>query len=241
MPVKKKSRKIVKEQVKAQAGKAKSGNKEDSEGRAGLEKQEKQLRKILIIMAAVLFLVFAFYTLSIKLKNFEYAGLQFEKIKQNGKVIYYVAKVPVADNSGKIADYLSVYMREDPRKLGRIGISGDIKIKKTISLAASSETIESCEDSVLAGTTLALFLNKIGGSTFTATTNKTEAEEKKRNYVNCSDASDYTMVLFENGDESSIHQKENCYVLTFANAEIMNVTERFIVGIYAHANGIELK
>jgi len=89
-----------------------------------------------------------------------------------------------------------------------------------------------------------MFLNAAGIKAFGASVNKTEAEENNRTYVNCGDRStfllnDYTILSFKASNESGIEQINNgCYVLNVANCDIMNVTERFMLGVYAHSQGI---
>ncbi|MEK6820576.1 MAG: hypothetical protein AABX71_02585, partial [Nanoarchaeota archaeon] len=91
---------------------------------------------------------------------------------------------------------------------------------------------------------LSQFLGKFGRNTFGATSNKTEAELYNRTYVNLGDVfySDFTMILFRKGEESGIKKiGANLYSLEYKNCEIIDVTERFMVAMYAQATGNELK
>jgi len=200
------------------------------------KKQEKQTKLIIIFMAVVIVSIFVFYWLSLELKKFDYAGLKFEKVKL-GKSRFYLGKFPVSDVSGNVVNWLDVYFREDPRKLKNIEIKGAIKLKKTIGIAASSSIFENCSDSFLAAETLSLFLFKEGFNIFSGTANKTEAQQLNRTYISCGNEN-YSSIFFEKGDKNRIIQNNDCYTLEFANCEIMNVTERFMLGVYEYSRGI---
>jgi len=201
-------------------------------------KEEKQARGFIFFMIALLLIVLVISFWASISRKFDYAGVEFNKVKQGDLNLYY-AKFPLRDVSGQITAYLPFYFREDPRELNRIEINGTIKLKTGVALAVNSDNIV-CEDSVLSGATLSLFLNSVGVSPFGATTNKTEAEEFNRIYVSCENPGNVTVLLYKGGDTSKIEQKGDCYVLNIANCEIMNVTERFMIGLYAHSRGIEI-
>jgi hypothetical protein len=220
----------------------KSGEKEKAKSLKS--KQEKQIRLAIFVMLALILLIFFISFLIEHSKKFKYAGLQFVKGKK-GNLILYQTKFPLRDMGGKVVAYLPFYFREDPRRLKRIEMDGTIKLKKTVALAANKEVIKSCEDSILAATTLSLFLSKSGINSFPATTNKSEAELYNRTYVSFGSSLEYSVLIFRNseeGEESKIKKTGmwDVYILNFADCEIMNVTERFMLGLYAHSRGIEI-
>lgn len=201
--------------------------------------EEKQLKIAIYVMAGLILIVFLGSYMINNSKGFSYAGLEFQKEKR-GELELYLTSIPIIDpaNTGEM-NHFNFYFREDPRKLENIGIHDRINLGGNVAIASGKKDIESCEDSILAATTLSVFLKQIDINLFPATTNKTEAEESDRIYANCSD-SKYVTVEILNGDENKIVKEENCYKLVAKDCEVMNVAERFMLGAYAHANGIEI-
>lgn len=200
---------------------------------------ENQIKFFVTLMICVILIVFFIYWISIQTRSFNYAGVEFEKGKQ-GNLILYKANLPLFDYSGKITNYLSVYFREDPRKLRNINISGTIMLRRNVALAADESFVRNYEDSILAATTLSVYLKALGANPFPATMNKTEAEELNRTYVSCDDTKNYSIIIFQKGNESKIEQKGDCYFLNVKDTEVMNVTEKFMIGAYAHSRGASI-
>jgi len=221
--------------------KKKKDKKEVKREEKPTKRQEKQLKLVVVFMIFLIASIFLFYWLSVKMNQFEYAGLKFEKTKQ-GSITFYQTKFPFKDMFGNIVGYLPVYFREDPRKLSNITVDAKINLKKNVALAIDSETVK-CEDSILAATTLSLFLGQAGVNSFGATTNETEAKMLNRTYVECMETSNYSVIIFDNSLVNRIDKSlfSDCYTLSVANCEIMNVTERFMLALYAQSQGKELK
>ena len=201
------------------------------------KKNEKQLKAIVVFMMVIIAAILLSYWLAIEMKKFEFAGLTFTKTK-SGSTIFYVAKLPLKDIFGEVIYKLPVYIREDPRKLARINITDKIILTKDTTITAAPGSLR-CEDSMLATTTLAVFLQKTASNINLAigTLNKTEAKQEKRKYVTCDSPQGNAVIVFQESNSSTIEKKNDCYILNIANCEIMNVTERFMLGWYAHSNG----
>ena len=197
------------------------------EGKASRKKQEKQIRIFIIVMLALLvflFIVYAFIRATLK---FNYAGLEFEKVRQGELILYRT-------------DVFPVFLREDPRELRDIEVKERIILQKKIGIGGEKELLESCEDSTIAATTLSIFYGKTGLQPFSASVNKTESEEFGISYVECGLGADYSVINLVKGGENKISKKGNCYTLEVKDCEVMDVTERFIVASYAHSRGIEI-
>lgn len=208
---------------------------DEKEKKKNEKRLEKQTAIAIFIMIAVIVAVIIFYVFNSQLKNFKYEGIKIEKGKL-GEQIFYLAYFPITDDIGNIVDFIKVYLRQDPRTLEYITVnSGDIRLKKNTALAATSEFVENCSDSLVAATTLSGFLQRAGLVTFPATTNKTEAEEKNRIFVTCQNTTSNSIIIFEKGSESSIVQQGDCYRIIAGkeNCDILNVTEKFMFGVYA--------
>jgi len=211
----------------------------EKEEKIKIKKQEMQIKLAVLFMLIAILVVFIFYFIVQGISKFSYAGVKFQKTKQ-GNLVLYLAKFPFAELTGNVIGDLSIYFRADPRELENIPIEGDILLKNNVALAVNSDELK-CSDKVLAGTTLAQFLGRLGASSFGATTSKEEVLELNRTYVDCEDTSKYSVVMFKEGEINKIEKTgEDCYVLSVANCEIMNVTERFMIGVWAGAARIEL-
>jgi len=220
----------MKKQVKKHA--EKEVNKENKES------HEKQIRLVVFFMSVLIIVIFLVYFLIQESKKFEYDGLKFVKGKQGSLVLYY-SSLPISDINGKVIGSLPFYLREDPRNLERISIDGEIRVGKEVILSATPEILK-CDDGLLAATTLSMNLGKLGIKAIGATTNKTYAEENNMTYADYDTClnTNYTTLLFKEGGNSKIRHVDNCYILDTANCEIMNVTERFIVGLYSRLMGV---
>ncbi len=208
-----------------------------------INKQEKQIRFLVFLIFFIILSIFLVNWLAQRTKNFEYAGLKFTEIKQ-GNLVLYKTTFYLSSVMGDVIAEMPFYFREDPRKLEYIDIEGEIMLdaRKPVALAISKEDAESCEDSVLAATTLSIpFFGKLGVETFPASVDKEEAEERNITYVTFNDISRYNIILFKQAEVTKITGKGSLYVLTYKDCEIMNVTERFVLGIYAGATGNGLK
>lgn len=205
-------------------------------------KQEKQIKLVVIFMAVLILGVIGTYFLINSTKNFEYAGVKFQKLK-TGNTIRYVAKFPLRSITGEVVSYLPFEFREDPRKLENIEINGSIRMKKKIAEAYNKDFVASCGDVGLAAVTLSVYLKLTSNyqlEPFAATTNRSESVERDVPYVSCEDTEEYTVIILKQGDESRIEQKGDCYILEAANCNVMNITERFMMGLYAHSLGLEI-
>jgi hypothetical protein len=207
------------------------------------DKYESQLKWILAILGIVIAIIAAILIVEMGSSKFEYLGVKFEKIKQ-GSRIEYDARFPLIDSSGKVTAYMPFTFSEDPRKLRDIEINGILKLKKSVAFSATKEIIMGkCDDSILAPSRLNSFLAGAGLNIneYTVAVNKTEADERNLAYSECNNSNEkFSVVLFEKGEKDIIIKDGNCYRLQIANCNFMNVTERFMMGVYAYSKGIEI-
>lgn len=194
---------------------------------------EKQMKIAAIIMISAIALIFLFYWISIESKKFTYSGIEFTKGKE-GNTVLYLGIFPVKDIYGKVVSTLRVYFRSDPRDLEIIPITGKLQLQQNVAIAIDKQFAENCEYGIVAPTTLGVFLSKLNIKVYTATTNKTEAELYKRYYVECNDTSMYSVVNYINGTQDRITRVGNtgCYIIESKDCNLLNVTERFMIGLY---------
>ena len=205
------------------------------------KKQEKVVKIVVLSMVFVIAAIIVFYWLSLESKKFTYGGASFEKT-ESGKITFYNARFPLVDSSGNVATNLDVLFKEDPRLLKDIPIEGVIELRQNTFIAIPNDIwAENCKDSIVAATTLSLFLKKAGLTVEPASLNETDAAKNGVAQVSCDKASKYSIVVLQNGTDRFIKREGDCYILQAgANCDILNVTERFMVGLYASSKGIEI-
>lgn len=230
MPKKRASRRLEKEK-KLDASVAKE---KDSK-----ETGERQVRYIVIGMAAILLVAIFVYYMVQSLKKFEYAGLDFEKI-MNGKLPLYRVKIPVTTNQGGIIANYNLYLRNDPRELREIEINETIRIMPSVVVSLSPEADTGCSDSIIAGGNFFSFLRAAGIDVAVAYNNESYAKERNATYAVCDNDAEYSLVTIKRGDDNRILNTGDCYTLEFKECDILKTTERFIVALYAHSKGIEI-
>lgn len=188
-------------------------------------------------MIALIFIMVLISWIIAESKKFDYIGLKFQRIMFDKLPLYY-AQIPIEDKYGNIINYLNLYLREDPRRLKRINVTDYVVLDKE-SYVAADPSIDGCEKLILAGSTLGSFLRDAGIHVTSGSTNKTTAIDNDIEYIECNE-SKKTVIMWAAGNVSEIKKEGNCYIMQAANCEIMNVTERMMVAIYAHSAGIKI-
>src|SRR3989344_8374964 len=196
---------------------------------------DKQFKIFIIVMFSVLIVVFIAYSLNVKSQRFSYGGFDFEKTEQ-GKLTFY--RTQVLSTSGSVI--MDMFLRKNPRDLKDIPINGKIRLLGNILIASDLK----CEASNIAGGELGLVLGTFA-EVKAGTMNLTLAQEKKLPYAECNMTSEYgaSVLLFKVGNKTEITQNkkyEDCYELTVKDCQVLEVAERFIIGIYAHSKGIDV-
>ena len=167
-----------------------------------VKREERQLKWILIMMAILLFFVLLIYFIMQYEREFEYAGLKFNKIMFDKLILYYT-KIPVADPYGNIVAYYNLYLRNDPRKLKNIAINSRILLRKNVVVTLDPSVLE-CDDNIIAVANLGEFLKAIGINAEFATTNKTLANESEIKYATCDTISGKSIITIKKAEKTEI-------------------------------------
>ena len=179
---------------------------------------------------AVVGLVVLYLVLSVlfnSLGKVEYEGLVFVKEKLGEIPIYHYTYF--FENKNNVMIQYNLYIRHDPRELD-VPVMGEIHLplKKTLYISVNAtEELSSCEDSNLAVGSLAAFLANNDYMVKGATTDKNLAKEINISYITCDNRPSATVVLIQEGNETSIRREDNCYVMSVANCEILKTVEKF--------------
>lgn len=202
------------------------------------QRNEKQLKWVLIWMGIVIVSIVIIFLVYDSLKRFEYGGLKFERIIYDKLPLYY-SRIPIKTAAGEIVGYYNLYLRNDPRKLS-IPINGTIKLMRN-SMLSIDQSMEGCSDNGVAGVTLGTFFKAAGINIEYASTNRSIAKERNISYATCEDSSKQTVIVIRQTDKTEIVQeKKDCYSINFKDCEIIKAVERFIVATSAHSTGISI-
>jgi len=93
-------------------------------------KQENQAKFIVIILAFIIVLVFAFAWISAESKKFEYINLNWVKEDFGGIDIY--STILTGNNVKGVPTSFKLTMKNDPREIEDVPLSGKVLIKKTL-------------------------------------------------------------------------------------------------------------
>jgi hypothetical protein len=198
------------------------------------DKTEKQLVIIIVVMALIVLGIVAGYFIIQGQKKFDFIGLHFEKTKY-GQLDFYYAKTQVTRPDGRIVNY-NMYLRNDPRSLNLPEVRVEYIKGKNVYISLDPSLGE-CSDGTLAFTTLGSFFGVTGIRAEAALTNKTESEEKQISYITCENTKDSTVFVFEEGETREIIKKDNCYVVSVPNCELVESVEEIILGTIATSRG----
>ena len=210
------------------------GISKEKEEKLSQTSHKKQLRYIVIIMMGVLAIIFVSYAWMYFTSKYDYMNLEFQKT-QLGEIIFHSTRIPIVGENNKITSAYSINFRNDPRRLEKIPSPASPPAfihEKTVYLSINPE-MEACELNSVAIMTLSGFLRDFANLTIEAAFSDSEyAEQTNYSYVTCDSHMDYTVLILNSGDETKIEKTgAHCYELTYANCEIMPVTEKFMVEI----------
>ncbi len=199
--------------------------------------QNTQLIAIFIVIAIVFACVFGTWYLLQSQGKFEYAGFAFVREKQ-GELVYYTTPLNSALPDGRVLHH-NLILRNDPRKLSDIEINGDIQIRvDNLTYISVNPNIEGCEDNNIALVNLGVFLKAIGAEAKSSSNNLEFAKENNIAYATCENKISNTVVILEKSDETKIERiGETCYKIKFKDCEVLEATEKFIMGVLAHSTG----
>lgn len=189
------------------------------------EGHNRLLKWTLGIIAFVFIIIIAFYLVYNTTTKFEYAGTTFEKVKF-GSLIFYQTSFPLYSSiTGKQVNEYNFFLRKDPRTLGNFPINGEIRVLSSMVLSADSDLY--CKDNAIALSNFYIFFKGTQGVNVTVNNNLT-----------CDDTHIGTLVRIQNSTASRIDQVgTNCYELSVNNCQVLEVTERFVVGTLAQSKG----
>lgn len=154
------------------------------------------------------------------MRNFEYEGIQFERINEKGVTFYHA--IFQARMTGNFLINYNIFLRKDPRKTGEdIPFEGNIFLSDLMVLNVNDESGDNfnCNgDGVIA---IANFNQIFQASGTTIMTDPNATCDPFRRYV---------LINIIEGEETKIVERERaCYDFYVNDCEILDVTERYLL------------
>ena len=207
-----------------------------------IKKENKILKKAVIVMMGAVLLFFIFYAVMYFSRVIEYKGVKFELDKATlvGKTLYRTS-VPVIFN-GTEATY-SFWLRNDPRVLEKIvPVDGDIVFRNNIVLNVTTENLFCDGDWNLALGNL-IKLNIFGINVLAWNKSANYTPEEAYMFVSINEGNK-TEIKEDNGFKILIGGQEvnrglkNNYKMNIANCEVLPAAERFLLEAFVKYNKI---
>lgn len=205
---------------------------------------EKQQNKQLIVFFTIILLCLGGLIggyLYVKRQNaFSYAEVDFVKGKE-GDVTFYHGRFPI-NYRGQTLKVFNLYLRMSPKE-NKVPIETNFSLSREV-IVSFEPGLEKCPLAIIGHSTLSQFVSVFPWveNVTGAVNDKTYAEENGIGFADCSKATTgKTVILARSADKSSIEKEgENCFVLNVANCEYLAVSERYIMGVIAQINEVEL-
>ncbi|VVB78482.1 Uncharacterised protein [uncultured archaeon] len=213
------------------------------------KKQNKQVMISVILMIAVIVIIVAIPIVYKTFFNkFTYTNLEFEKTKL-GQLNFYSTKIPIVEKAPpeghlitpkEVSSYYSINFRNDPRKLEYIPVNITLKnstqmdfIKVNTAYISLDPNMKRCDDNSVALVNFAGFLRDIVGLKLrSAVSDENASRELQITYITCEKNPLNTVINLRSGNETKIEKTgKNCYVLTFKDCEVTQVTEKFDLAV----------
>lgn len=198
--------------------------KEESARRGEVEKENKILRNVLIAIGIVLLIIVLSIFIGRASTHFNYKGVKFDTVKE-GELILYHTSFPVMYNGTKM-DY-NIYLRNDPRELGKTVPAKGTLLSIDDTVINLTQDI-GCDGKEGRGTAIANLVNLYGA------VGKTIMKDEN---ASCDALGRYMYIVIQPGNETRIEKfGPNCYNINIKDCEILEGTERFIVGMLVKIN-----
>lgn len=200
----------------------------------------------IVFLTIVLFLcgvVVAPYLYHEIFNKFSYAGIEWEKIKDN-KITFYHGIFPVI-YQGNFQHYLNLYFRTDPRKNNVSVNVSEFQLSKNIRISFDEGAISCSEQAILGQSVIGQFFGAFPWvkDIKTGMNDPVAANNSGLSYYTCEDAGISTTVLImQKSEEPSIQMgtTENCYIFNVGECENLKVTEKYIATTIAQINNVTI-
>ncbi len=187
-------------------------------------KENKLLLKILLVIGMFFLAILVAFFVMKSSAHPKYNGVNFNVI-QEGEITFYQTSFQVI-YKGKLTNY-NIYLRNNPKDLEKeVPFQGELELRNFMVVNTTTENLF-CEGdwSLATGNLMNLEIFNI--------------EIMRDENASCSEGGEYMFVEIEEGEETKIEQfGPSCYRLTVSDCEILPVTERFMIEVFAEVNSM---
>jgi hypothetical protein len=204
--------------------KAKNKVVKKSEG----QKQEEQLRWILIVIGLVFLSFFSIYFYVQSLKYFEYANVNWE-ITNEGELTFYHSRMKVGDST-----FYNNYFRFDPRENDIEVNVRDYTIEKKVWISNGDDYL-TCKNAIISNSQLGQFFSAFDREVEGSVTNEEIAKDLNLTQIDCPNANiEQSVIILKKSEVPGIFQNETfpgCYMINVGDCKNVQSVERFLLGI----------
>ncbi|MEK6893163.1 MAG: hypothetical protein AABX07_03075 [Nanoarchaeota archaeon] len=215
---------------------SKEDTKESKSKSINKEESERSVRLIFYLVLGIavgtllVYFIFSVFFSNITLfsNTFKYKSLPFTKENNMGLTIYHYTYTYQIDNGQTIKN--NILLRKDPRKNnvpveGKITFEGERKIYSTINTTGLLNCSSILRDSSYIPYFLVnnLFVVVIGS------VDEAEAQASNVTHITCEKYPNDKVIFIQEGNETKITRKGNCFILSVANCELLEASEKFEV------------
>lgn len=193
------------------------GINEESPKKSDIKKENRILRNIFISIGIFILVLLIIIFVARTATNFKYKGVKFDIVKE-GKLILYHTSFPVIYNGTN--NMYNIFLRNDPRELeGKIPAKGTL-LSLDDTVINITQEFDCNGDEVIAIANLVNLYNAIGKNIM------------RDENASCDSLGRYMYLQIQPGNETNIEMfGPNCYNININNCEILEGTERFILGM----------
>ena len=199
------------------------------------DKRGKELYWIFGFMIAIVVIFLISQSFFKGLRNFDYEGLNFQKVKVGDLSFYYYyyfTEKTITGYASKELHRINLYLYNDPRK-NNVPVAGQIVYPEKYSkVYMSTDTTElyKCKYFGVATTNLIFFLTGNQFDVEAATVVPSIAEEVGMSHITCENTPDDMVIEIKHGEETKIKRKSmSCYEITVKDCEVLEAVEKFMV------------
>ncbi|MCH7680921.1 hypothetical protein IID10_16415 [candidate division KSB1 bacterium] len=182
-----------------------------------IKKENKQLKVILGVIGILILAFLLVLLINYKTVNFNVEGVDFKIIKE-GNLIFYNTFIKLYSDAGESINY-NFYIRNNPKKLIKdVPFIGNLSLKETMVINVTTENLF-CDGYWNIAMGNFINLHEIVG-----------VKLIKDENASCELFGQYTFISIQEGTETFVKKfGPSCYIISVADCEILEGTERFMI------------
>ncbi len=206
------------------------GEHTPSSARMAARPSHKELYWILGVMAGILAILFLTPLIFENIHTIVYKGLTFTKEKDSANNLFYHYFYYFTDAQGQQYKH-NIYLRIDPRE-NNVSVDGTIIYpagNRTVYYTINGTGLSSCPNSLRDVSAISTFLTNNLFEVVSGTPDTKEAKDNNLREIRCDMYPDTTVIQLQASatNITTIVRKNQCYIISVANCEILAAVEKF--------------